>query len=247
MHENPLLPNARLKEIYALMQRCRELAHSARPAQPRLEAMIAASMLHLEAGDICLPFNISSVSTQLAAERVAESKSALETPLPSAETIAYATGAALSLKLYANQRFTLACCVAGAATNRTEQGWKQSLLYAQQARLPLVLLCADFASPRSSNTDILSWSNLSALAKKHRLPVLTVDGTDAVAVHRVMQESSLRARQGDGLAIIWNVLPALTDRSSGNDPLRKMRSYLAVRDLLPEPWPRRATTKRAGQ
>lgn len=233
--------------MYALMQRCRALSQGARPVEPRLEAMIAASMLHLEAGDICLPFGISKASTQLASERLAEHKSALETPLPSVETIAYATGASLSLKLYAQQRFALACCVGGGATARTEQGWKQSVLYAQQASLPLVLLCADFAAPRSKSAEALTWSNLSALARKHRLPLLTVDGTDAVAVHRVMQESSIRARQGDGLAIIWSVLPSANDRSSASDPLRKMRSYLAVRDLLPEPWPRAATTKRTAK
>lgn len=233
--------------MYALMQRCRALAQAARPAEPRLEAMLAASMLHLEPGDICLPFAFSKASIQLAGERLAENKSALETPLPSAETVAYSTGTALSLKLYAKQRFTLACCVTGPNTARTEQGWKQSVLYAQESRLPLVLLCADFAAPRSKNADAFTWTNLSALTKKHRLPILTVDGTDAVAVHRVMQESSLRARQGDGLAIIWSVLPELTDRSSANDPLRKMRSYLAVRDLLPEPWPRASTTKRTAR
>lgn len=233
--------------MYALMQRCRALSQAARPADPLLEAMIAASMLHLEAGDLCFPFPGNRASASLASERLAEEKSALETPLPATETIAYATGAALALKLYAKQRFALACCITGPATVRAEQGWQQSVLYAQQARLPLVLLCADFATTRTRNTAALTWTSMAAFAKKHRLPVLTVDGTDAVAVYRVMQESAHRARQGDGLAIIWCAVPDAQDRSSTNDPLRKMRSYLSVRDLLPEPSPRTSTTKRTSR
>lgn len=233
MHENPLLPNARLKEMYALMQRCRLLAQQTRPTQPRLEAILAASMLHLEAGDVCLPLPGSRTSEVLSAERLADHADALHTPQPDTQAIHYAVGTALALKLQAARRYTLTYTPTGSATARSQQGWQDSLAYAFSAQLPLVLLCADHAAKSpATNTNAITWPMMSKFAKKLRLPVLTVDGADAVAVYRVMQESAHRARQGDGLAVIWCALPPVKDKSAASDPLRKMKAYLSVRGLL---------------
>ena len=112
-----------------------------------------------------------------------------------------------------------------------EAGWQEALTYAATARLPLILVIASVETLRAANLKSLTWPALSKLAKKLRLPVLTVDGADAVAVYRVMQESAHRARLGDGAAVIWCALPA--KNSAARDPLRNMKTYLAARNLLP--------------
>jgi pyruvate dehydrogenase E1 component alpha subunit len=71
---------------------------------------------------------------------------------------------------------------------------------------------------------------MQRLAKKLHLPVFAVDGEDAVAVYRVMQESVLRARAGGGPAVFWAVLSP--QRPSRSDlPLARLRSYLAARRI----------------
>ncbi|HZL26418.1 MAG TPA: hypothetical protein VFC39_07805, partial [Acidobacteriaceae bacterium] len=73
MHENPLLPNAKLRQLYALMQRARALSKAPASA-PRLEAILAATLMHIEPGDFVSPPPNAQVATLLAAERTAISK-----------------------------------------------------------------------------------------------------------------------------------------------------------------------------
>ena len=142
-------------------------------------------------------------------------------------------GAALSLKL-SGQGIALGFTHTGAATAKSEQGWSEALAYATRAALPLVLVCAAVQSQRGAQKALaITWETISRLAKSSKLPVLTVDGTDAVAIYRVMQEATHRARQGDGAAVIWCALPAMSDRTAANDPIRTLQRYLKVRGLLP--------------
>lgn len=215
------------------MQRCRELSRGTRPAPARIEAILAATMLHLETGDFCSPLPGSGVAARLAAERLANHSGALQIPQPERQRVAMIAGAALALKL-SGQGIALGFTHTGAATARTEQGWSEALAYATRATLPIVLVCAAVPSQRGAQKALaMTWETMSRLAKSSKLPVLTVDGTDAVAIYRVMQEATHRARQGDGAAVIWCALPAMGDRSAANDPIRTMQRYLKVRGLLP--------------
>lgn len=234
--ENPLLPNAKLKELYALMQRTRALTPRS-SAVPRVEAILAATLMHVEPGDFVSPPLGAPVAALLAAERTAprtRKKSAPQpppTPLPTHQRLATVAGIAHGLKLSGAGRFALYYTEAASSTARTEAGWAEALAYAARAELPLLLVCVDATGGRRiPNPQALSWPSMSKLARQHRFPVLTVDGSDALAVYRVMQESANRARLGDGIAIIWCVLPR-TDTTT--DPLRTMRRYLAARNLLP--------------
>jgi hypothetical protein len=236
-YENPLLPNAKLKELYALMQRARSMSKAPATA-PRFEAILAATLMHIEPGDFVSPPPGAPPAALLAAERtIARSRkktspSPTPTPLPAHQRLATAAGIAQGLKLSGANRLALFYTDAGAASARTEEGWAEALTYATRAQLPLLFACADITGgPRVANSKAISWPSFSKLAKSLKLPVLTVDGTDAVAVYRVMQESAHRARQGDGAAALWCVLPG--NRTAADDPIRKMRRYLSVRGLLP--------------
>jgi hypothetical protein len=228
LHENPLLPNAKLKELYALMQRARTLSKAPASA-PRFEAILCATLMHIEPGDFIDPPPNAPVAALLAAERTTapRKKSEPAQTLPANQRLATASGIAQGLKLAAPGRFAVVYTDAG----RPETGWQEALAYAATARLPLILVVATVETPRAANPKALAWPSLSKLAKKINLPILTVDGTDAIAVYRVMQESAHRARLGDGVAVIWCALPA--KNSFATDPIRHMKDYLAARNLLP--------------
>ncbi len=71
---------------------------------------------------------------------------------------------------------------------------------------------------------------MSFLAREYGFPGIIVDGTDAVAVWRVAQESVHRARNGSG--------PTLVDCRSdaSRDPLEHMERYLKTRHLWDDQW-----------
>ena len=107
------------------------------------------------------------------------------------------------------------------------------MIYTQQARLPLLLLCVDSGPNRRTSASALTEAAVNKLSRKLFLPTLTVDGEDAVAVYRVMQESFLRARMGDGPAVIWCLLPKRPSRGV-SEPVKNMERYLAVRGIKPK-------------
>ena len=130
-------------------------------------------------------------------------------------------------------------------------GTYTALEWAHAAQLPLLLCCADATGgklPRagaSKQDPALTWTNLSRFAKKLRLPVFAVDGEDAVAVYRVMQESVIRARDGalgvrslrvghdadgGGPAVLWAVLSPQPPTGLQR-PLARLRSYLESRRI----------------
>jgi len=229
LHENPLLPNAKLKELYALMQRARALSKAPASA-PRFEAILCATLMHIEPGDFISPPPNAPVATLLSTERTATNKKSVPADaLPAAQRLALASGIAQGLKLANPGRFAVVYTDAG----RPENGWQEALTYATAARLPLIVVIASVETTRAGNSKSLAWPSLSRLARKLKLPILTVDGSDAVAVYRVMQESAHRARLGDGVAVIWCALPA--KNSPATDPISNMQAYLVARNLLPRP------------
>ena len=60
-----------------------------------------------------------------------------------------------------------------------------------------------------------------------RVPILTVDATDAIAVCRVSQESMLRARSGWGGTVIHAV-----QLTAPADPLQQIESHMRARGIL---------------
>jgi pyruvate dehydrogenase E1 component alpha subunit len=114
-----------------------------------------------------------------------------------------------------------------------------ALEWAQEAQLPLILACADATNGAAARSvkrrePALDFVSMSRLAKRLKLPTLTVDGEDAVAVYRVMQESVLRARQGGGPAVLWAVMtPArsLATMPASCQPIARLRSYVMARKI----------------
>jgi pyruvate dehydrogenase E1 component alpha subunit len=236
--ENPLLPNRRLKQLLEMMQRARALdlrASKIRSSKllPR-EALLAATAIHLEPGDILSADPSDSTAPTFAPAPKPNSLvtwSAVVEPDPTAPP-PQISRLALSAATAAGLRVAGAGGIVLHLTSSSDPAWPASLDYAQRALLPLIIAVADPTSGTASrNRTGLTLPAVTAAAKKLKLPVIPVDGEDAVAVYRVMQECLLRARLGEGPAVIWGLLnPDRLTRST--QPIARMETYLSARGLL---------------
>ena len=236
MPENPLLPNKRLKELLELMRRCQALDGRS-PKRFAREALLAGTAIHLVAGDILSGESSDSTAAAIAPAQKdnplvtwkAVVKPDNNVTLPKVSRLAFCAAMAQGLRASGTGGIVLAL-----TTNSADPGWADALAYAQQARVPLLVAVADpTAGSAARNPKALSLPALTKVAKKLKLPVLPVDGEDAVAVYRVMQECTLRARLGEGPAVIWGILASGGKPSRAAQPIARMENYLSVRGLLP--------------
>jgi pyruvate dehydrogenase E1 component alpha subunit len=233
LSENPLLPHAKLRELHTLMVRVRELERKQRSALGAREALLAATTVQLLPGDLICGTQDDTTLEELAPAGKTKKLSAYVATPPEFR-LAAAAALAGGLQLAGTDGLVLAYSAAGAG----EPEWQQALTWAHQAQVPLVLACLDATGGRpsraasSAKAAPLTWPAMVRFAKKLRLPILAVDGEDAVAVYRVMQESVIRARYGGGPAVLWAVTtPPGTALSRSRQPLARLERYLAVRKI----------------
>jgi hypothetical protein len=237
LSENPLLPHTKLRELHALMLRCRVLERKQSRGSAR-EALLAATLIQLLPGDLLSATDGDVAAGQLAPEAKKPSigrligsvvgGAALDARLP------LSAAAARGLQAAGNEGLVLAFARAGDA----EPGWMAALEWAQTAQLPLILACSDATNGASRSLKwrkpTLDFVSMSRLAKRLKLPLLTVDGEDAVVVYRVMQESVLRTRQGGGPAVLWAVMTptrSIAKMPPSSQPIARLRSYLSARKI----------------
>ena len=231
MAENPLLPHRKLQELYILMERARTLERKRKRVTYPREAMLAAATIHLAPGDALVAAATDSVAPQLAPARK-QAVAGAHDFTPTAARLPLAAATARGLQLAGASGLVLAFAEADTA----EPGWSEALAWAQNERLPLILLCTDptgLSPARSSRrADTLTAESLHAVSHKLGLPTLIVDGEDAVAMFRVMQESALRARSQAGPSVIWAAFSAQPQGAPRNAaPLARLRRYMAARDI----------------
>ncbi len=246
LSENPLLPHNKLRELHALMLRCRALERAQQQQKGVLrEALLAATAIHLQFGDlVSTPPEDRSIFGLAPAggDRVGAGRTCASLLVPSLAShtselprLLLSAAAARGIQTGDNHGVVVSFCREGAI----EPGWRLALEWACDSRLPLLTVCIDAsaraAAGRSRRRQLaLTYTALTTLARRCRLPVLTVDGEDAVAVFRVMQESVLRARMGDGPAVIWATMTppaALSRMPPSAQPLARLRRYMAIRKI----------------
>ncbi len=251
MPENPLLPHAELRALLALTKRCTTLeaapAGAAGSKRPRgsakrhasREAVLGATILQLEPGDLLLAEPGDATAGELAP--ASSGRRAHTSILPAAyckgtSRLLLATAMAAALQETGTKRVVLLFTQAGTA----EPAWQAALTWSQERLLPLIFVCTDASGPAvltektKGSPELLQWSPVSRLAVKIKLPVLTVDGEDAVAMYRAAQEAILRARSGGGPAVLWAALPAtaeLAGRSRTLRPVYRLAQYLRTRGI----------------
>lgn len=242
MSENPLLPHHKLRELHQKMLEYRKLERKQR--QPRgkaarssnREALLAVTAMHLQAGDLLCASDRDRTATQRPTAASSSSSGMLLQPPPRMQRIPMCAAAARGMQAAGKEALVLVLARAG----DLEPGWQAAMEWAQDASLPLLLLCEDASSGLRSDkspqkTDLLNFESISKFAKRTKLPVLPVDGEDAVAIFRVVQECVLRARMGGGPAVVWAVLNPIGPRSAqpkrSATPLARLQSYMSARSI----------------
>ena len=226
MADNPLLPQARLRELHALMQRIR--ATDRRRSKSAREALLAATLIHLSAGDL-----VSARADDATLRALAPKSSAGEDAhdVPQSLRIPLCAGAARGMQTAGTDRIAVAFAEAGTP----ETGWADALRWAHRDRLPFLLVVVDDGTGTAGKAAVrnpppLLWPELTKMAHGLHLPHFPVDGEDAVAVYRVMQETSARARSGGGPSVIWAMLSA-EPLALGQRPLKRLDAYMATRGI----------------
>ncbi len=252
MAENPLLPNDELRALLALTKRCAKLSrapdrgksHSAatrrgRTSLPSREALLAATVLQLKSGDLLIPETGDPIASQLAPGLTdsPEAVPALPQLGKNSSRLILAAAMAAALRGAHTDRLVLTYARAG----MPEPEWAAALSWAQTRLLPLVVAFGDARGPDAfrpaaqASADAPTWEVVQRVAQRLQMPILSVDGEDAVAVYRVMQESVLRARAGAGPAILWAMLPSPRENAAGRllslSPVARLQRYLRARKI----------------
>lgn len=232
MAENPLLPHRKLQELLALMERVRTLERRNNAGTPRIqrEALLAATTIHLEPTDL-----ISAPAADKTAPALAPLREGATSRPPSFATSLPRLSVAAATARGA-QAASRGLVLALFETAAREPAWPEALSWAQTERLPLVFACTeDFSRPSRTPraaADTVTPDALTRLCRKLSLPILAVDGEDAVAVFRVMQEAALRARSGLGPSLIHAAVNLRDPQvSSARPPLARLRQYMKARNI----------------
>lgn len=237
VYENPLVPHAVLRRMYDGMKTLRAIEPQAAAAKAGArglrgeEAARVASLLSLAAGDLVsdVPGSVVEARRKASGRAGARETLAPETLLlppaeDAAERLMLAMGAAAALRSQGAGRLVLAYAEADVLPGAK---WRQVLGVAGQAELPIVFLLLPGAGDAKQGV-------VSDRAQGWGVPGMPVDAADAVALYRVMQESALRARGGDGPALIECVRWRVAGGAAGEteDGVAAMRQVLRRRGLL---------------
>lgn len=221
----------RLKKLYAAMLKCRHGQEEIRKRLPAhllctgLEAVIAGAAIHLKKEDFVSPNTEGDFAQLVQGKPLAEMIDCCKRQVDelqngtSVAELSIAAGMAFACKRLGKPLITL--CVAGADDD--PDSWRDAVSFCSRRKVPIVFVIAHQSGVEQSNL------NLRSRAQKF-LPAITVDGNDVVAVYRVAEESTRRARQGWGPSFIECKLQA------GKDPLAFMESYLRQRHLWSDEW-----------
>jgi 2-oxoisovalerate dehydrogenase E1 component alpha subunit len=149
--------------------------------------------------------------------------------------VAVATGIAFAYKR--NQESEVVLSISGKEWSGSDE-LRAALEFAASNRLPIVYVANNDTTLYESQSEN---EKVTTMAQTCGVTVITVDGSDAVAVYRVASESISRARKGVGPTVIhcrFLPAPASHRRSSLRhvDPLVHMEHYMRKRDAWSDSW-----------
>lgn len=254
--ENPLVPNAKLRQVYTAMLEARMLEEAvtkkARGAKGvrRIasirgqEAVRVSTAIELGPDDLVSDSRASAgMELILGGEATSLLKTFSKTspaiggnrflrPIDDgAERLRLAAGAALALKAQGRRGILV---VYARREEASKSAWMDTLSAAAKLELPMifVVLPGTGASKKGGETAVMS-----GLAHVAGMPGMPVDACDAVALYRVTQESLGRTRGGDGPVLVECVRWGIEGkRGVSDDPLLHLQEFLTERRIVNPEW-----------
>lgn len=240
---NPLLSNATLRRLLGYMVRGREFAgaNRKRSSTVGLEAVEAATLIQLRAGDTVALVGDKWIAAESGSPlRRMESENQagadfLDDTSGGAAQVGIATGLAMGRKALGNGELVV---VLGTTRVLQEKAAQQAMAVAGERKLPILYLVeVNMAEGKAPLSD----DQINVKALGFGFPAIPVDGNDAVAVYRVVQEATARARKNGGPTLIVCKTfrrSAMKGRRGGKgsswvakDPVEHMREYLRKKGI----------------
>ncbi len=239
-YENPLMNNEMLRRIHAYMVQCRAEANGS----SGVEAIEVATLVHIRPGD-----TIATSGNQWTAARIGTSALArmmkelfpeqgeqglpkVISKAPSASAlVGVATGVAFGCKAQASPN----AVVVFGDRGLLGRGNTPIMEFAGERKLPVLYVVETNLGDSVPSAGVQKMDDeINSTAAKSGFPAIPVDGHDAVAVYRVVQEAIARARKGGGPTLIDCKTWRGKKRKStalGLDPIVHMEQYLRKRGL----------------
>jgi acetoin:2,6-dichlorophenolindophenol oxidoreductase subunit alpha len=266
LHENPLVPNKKLRQMYAAMAEARALDEHIAKMQKGVkarrkiesthgqEACRVSTAIDLQPGDLVSDSNAGVVMDLLSGtridsllKRVAEFNAGktdgatLSRDGASGRQLPWVDDAVDRLKMAMGAALsfkTLKRENVVVAYVRRDQLAKRQWRQALELVSQLELPMIVVVLPGIAQMKKDSMTNLSSKARSWGLPGIPVDASDAVALYRVAQESLGRARMGGGPVLIECVAYKTKGGKddSPDDPLVQMKGFLLDRKVCTEAW-----------
>ncbi|QNI34126.1 hypothetical protein H7849_09590 [Alloacidobacterium dinghuense] len=233
----PLISNAKLKQLYTTMLKCRIVDSHARslssgPSWKGKEAVAVGTTIDLLAEDTIVSSANASVARFLKGEALpsifrktdesslshVKQRKAITNAGAAAEG-ALATGVAYAHSGKNKDGVTIAFL---SGNPESSEAARDAFKFAAAHKLPVIY--------------VYNAEPIDALQTySYGFPVISVDGSDVVAVYRVAHECMIRARRGGGPSVIaCHFFPKNGTGGVGQDPIRNMERYLTAKDLFRE-------------
>jgi len=260
--ENPLVPNAKLRQMYTEMLKARTLEEAVtkkasvkgkkRVANIRGEEALRVSTA-IELGPDDLVSDVAATAGMgmiLGGDAASLLRGFTRTKADGARALAEA-GVRRMLGTIddAEERLELATGAALALKTQGRQGivvayarkaeirprsWRRILELARKLDLPMIFVVPPAAGKQKKGVE---FAEICDIAKTAGVPGIPVDACDAVALYRVTQESLGRTRAGDGPVLIECVSWRMDGkRKTADDPLTHLREFLLMRKICDALW-----------
>lgn len=261
-HENPLVNNKKLRQLYVAMLEMRlvdehvaVLKRKAKAARRLdsthgLEACRVSTAIELMRGDLVSDAQVSVAMDLLAGAKVSSllrrvaglisgakegRKNSAGWQLPWIEDAGDRLRMAMGAALAFKALKQANIVVAYVRGGEVSGGaWRRLLALASKLELPIIFVIL----PRGKGAKGADPGRVSAKARSYGVPGIPVDASDAVALYRVAQESIGRARGNGGPVLIECLTHQLDGVRKGEmeDPLVRMREFMLVRKVCSEAW-----------
>ncbi len=260
--ENPLVPNAKLRQMYTTMLEARTLEEALakrlavkgnrRRATIRgQEAVRASTAIDLGADDLVSDGAATGGMGVILGGDAGSLLRGLSRAKEKSEKALRRAGVTRLLRSIedAEERLRLAVGAALALKTQGRSGvvvayagrgevspaaWSRILGAAAKFDLPVIFVVLPRAGAAKKGDET---AELCGVASKAGVPGMPVDACDAVALYRVMQESLGRTRGGDGPVLVESVVWRPQGKRGGaDDPLEHLRESLLQRRICTPAW-----------